>query len=322
VTPPAIFVGIDVSKDRFDVAQRPGGQSWSVPNEDAGLEALARSLAKLTPTLVLLEASGGLETPLVTALLEAQLPTVVINPRQVRDFAKATGQLAKTDTIDAAVLAQFGETIKPEVRILPDAATRELDALVSRRRQLSEMLTAETNRFLRTGPKRVRHDIQVHIRWLRRQLVAIEKDIDDFIKASPAWREKDDLLRGAKGVGPVLSATLLGELPELGRLSRREIAKLVGVAPLNRDSGRFKGQRKIWGGRASVRACLYMPTLVATRHNPMIRPLYERLIAAGKPKKLALTACMRKLLTILNAVVRDGEFRKIVPLTLATQDSC
>jgi len=197
--------------------------------------------------LVLLEASGGLETPLVTALLEVHLPTVVINPRQVRDFARATGQLAKTDAIDAAVLAQFGETIKPEVRPLPDGATRELDALVTRRRQLSEMLTAETNRFLRTGPKRVRHDIQVHIRWLRRQLVAIEKDIDDFIKASPAWREKDDLLRGAKGVGPILSATLLGELPELGRLSRREIAKLVGVAPLNRDSGRFQGQRQIGG---------------------------------------------------------------------------
>lgn len=322
MTPPAIYVGIDVSKDRLDVALRPSGESWSTSSDEHGLKQLSLRLTELAPALVLLEATGGLETPLVAALLECQLPTVVINPRQVRDFAKATGQLAKTDAIDASILAHFAEAVQPEVRPFPDAATRELNALVTRRHQLIEMLTAERNRLLRTAARRVRRDIQRHIHWLERQLEELEKDLDDFIKSSPAWREKEDLLRSIKGVGPVLVSTLLGGLPELGRLDRKGIAKLVGVAPLNRDSGQFQGQRKIWGGRAGIRTGLYMATLVASRHNPAIRELYQRLLAAGKPKKLALTACMRKFLTILNAAVRDGELRAIPALGLANQDSC
>jgi transposase len=316
------FIGIDVSKDRLDVAQRPPGAAWSVSNSEEGIQELVQALAPTQPKLVVLEATGGLETPVVAALLAAHLPTVVANPRQVRDFAKATGQLAKTDAIDAGILAHFAEAVRPEVRPFPDAATRELDALLTRRRQLIEMRTAESNRLLRSAAQRVRRDIQAHLRWLDRQRAELEKDLDDFIKQSPAWREKDNLLRGVKGVGPVLSATLLGELPELGRLNRREIAKLVGVAPLNDDSGKFRGPRRIWGGRASVRASLYMGTLVASRYHPEIREMYQRLLIAGKPKKLALTACMRKLLTILNAIARDNEIREIVPLRLASQDSC
>jgi transposase len=320
LTPP-VYVGIDVSKDELSVAERPG-ESWSLPNTEPGLGDLAQRLKGLGPALVVLEATGGLEVPVAATLVEARLPAVVVNPRQARDFAKATGQLAKTDAIDASVLAHFAEAVRPEVRAFPDAATRELDALVTRRRQLVEMITAERNRLLRSGAKRVRRDIQRHLRWLERQLAELEKDLDDLIKSSPVWREKEDLLRGIKGVGPVLSATLLGELPELGQLDRKAIAKLVGIAPLNRDSGRYKGQRKIWGGRASVRASLYMATLVASRYNPTIRFMYQRLVVAGKPKKVALTACMRKLLTILNAAVREGEFRADMPLRLAKQDSC
>jgi transposase len=322
MTPPAIYVGIDVSKDRLDLVWRPLGESCSLSNDERGLQELSQRLAQLEPALIVLEATGGLETPLVATLLEANLPTVVVNPRQVRDFAKATGQLAKTDAIDAGILAHFAEAVRPQVRPFPDEATRELDALVTRRRQLIEMLTAERNRLLRTAARRVRRDIQRHIHWLERQLAELEGDLDDFVKSSPAWREKEDLLRGIKGVGPVLSTTLLGELPELGRLNRKGIAKLVGVAPLNQDSGQFRGKRKIWGGRASVRASLYMATLVASRYNPTIRDLYQRLLVAGKPKKLALTACMRKFLTILNAAVREGNFRADVPLSLANQDSC
>ena len=322
MTPPPVFIGIDVSKQRLDVAQRPGGETWSVGNDEDGLQDLSRRLSAIEPALVLLEATGGLETPVVAALLEARLSVVVINPRQVRDFARATGELAKTDKIDAAILAHFAESARPEVRPFPDAATRELDALVGRRRQLLEMQTAEQNRLLRTSSKQVRKQIQTHLGWLRRQLLELNKDIDDFIKRSPAWREKDNLLQSIKGVGPVVSATLLGELPELGRLTRREIAKLVGVAPLNRDSGQFKGQRHIWGGRSSIRATLYMPILSAIQHNPTLREHYGRLTAAGKPKRVAQVACMRKLLVILNAAVRDGEIRKMVPRPLAKQHSC
>lgn len=321
MTPPT-HVGIDVSKDQLDIAQRPEVQHWTVPNQERGIAELIKRLERLQPALVLLEASGGLEIPVVAALVEAQIPTVVINPRQVRDFAKATGQLAKTDAIDAGILAQFAEAVRPEPRPFPDEATRELDALVTRRRQLVEMLTAENNRLLRTGPKRVRADIRKHIRWLERELELLEKDLDNFIKASPVWREKEDVLRSFKGVGPVLSATLLGELPELGRLNRKRIAKLVGLAPLNSDSGKFRGKRRIWGGRANVRAALYMPTLTAMRHNPTIRHLYQRLLAGGKPKKLALTACMRKFLTILNAAVREADARSAGPVPLAPQHSC
>lgn len=322
MAPPVSFIGIDVSKDRLDVAQRPKVASWFVANTDEGIQELVQRLASDQPALVVLEATGGLETAVVAALVAAQMPTVVVNPRQVRDFARAIGQLAKTDAVDAVVLAHFAEAVRPEVKPLPDEATRELDALLTRRRQLIEMQVAEKNRLRRTTAQRVRRDIQKHLHWLERQLAEIDKDLDDSIKRTPAWREKDDLLQGVKGVGPVLSATLLGELPELGRLNRREIAKLVGVAPLNRDSGQFKGRRRIWGGRASVRASLYMSALVASRYNPVIRALYQRLITQGKPKKVALTACMRKLLAILNAVARDGRLAANQPLCLASQDSC
>jgi transposase len=320
--PSPVYVGIDVSKDRLDVAQRPAAESWSLANDESGIGELRQKLAVVKPALVVLEATGGLETPLVAGLLGESLPVVVINPRQARDFAKSTGQLAKTDRIDAGILAHFAEAVKPEVRPFPDEATRELDALITRRRQLIEMLTAEKNRLLRTAAQRVRRDLQRHIHWLERQLDELEKDLGNFIQQSPAWREKEDLLRSIKGVGPVLASTLLGELPELGQLNRKEVAKLVGVAPLNQDSGRYQGQRRIWGGRASVRGSLYMGTLVATRFNPAICELYQRHLTAGKPKKVALVACMRKFLTMLNAAVRDGEFRTIVPLRLASQDSC
>jgi transposase len=322
MTPPLSFAGIDVSQERLDVALRPSSESWSVANNEEGLEALQARLAQLEPQLVVLEATGGLEVPVVAALLTAQLPTVVINPRQVRDFAKATGELAKTDKIDAGILAQFAEAIKPEVRPFPDEATRELDAMVGRRRQLIEMRVAENNRLLRTASKRIRGSIERHLRLLNREQKELEKDIDDFIKGSPAWREKENLLQSVKGVGPALSSTLVAELPELGRLTRKEIAKLVGVAPLSRDSGKFRGRRRIWGGRASVRATLYMSILSATTYNPPIRELYQRLLAAGKPKKVAQVACMRKLLGILNAAVRDGQYQQNVPASLAKQHSC
>ena len=244
-----------------------------------------------------------MEMPLTGALMAAQLSTVVVNPRQVREFARATGRLAKTDALDAQVLAQFGEAVKPELRPLPDAATQELSALLMRRRQLVEMLTAEKNR-LGTAASSACPDIQDHIRWLEHRLSDLDGQLAQAIRSSPSWRERDNLLKSTPGVGPVLSTTLLAELPELGSLSRKEIAALVGVAPLNRDSGTLRGRRTVWGGRSQVRAALYMAALVATRFNPVIRAFYQRLQAAGKPNKLALTACMRKLLTILNAMMR------------------
>ena len=250
-------------------------------------------------------ATGGYEAALVAALATARLPIVVANPRQVRDFAKATGQLAETDTIDAQVLALFAERVRPEPRALPDDALTALEDLLTRRRQLVEMLTAEKNRLrLARGP--VRRDLQQHIRFLERRLREVDDDLHTAIKASPVWRVKDDLLQSVPGVGRVVSLTLLAQLPELGRISHKEIAALVGVAPLARDSGTLRGKRLVYGGRAPVRAVLYMAALVASRRNPVIRAFYERLRAAGKPAKVALTACMRKLLTILNAIARDG----------------
>ena len=300
---PGVFVGVDVSKATLDVAVLPTGESWSVPNEDGAVAGLVAELQERHPELIVLEATGGLETRAVVALGQAGLPVVVVNPRQVRDFARATGELAKTDRIDAGVLALFGERIRPEARPLPDAAARELDALMARRRQIIEMLTAEKNR-LDMAAKPVRKGIRDHIRWLERQLGGVEKELDARIEATPLWRAKENLLRSAPGVGPVLSRTLIAELPELGRLNRREIAKLVGVAPLARDSGKLRGRRMVWGGRASIRAALYMGAMSASRCNPAIRAFYLHLVAQGKPKKVALTACMRKLLTTLNAMVR------------------
>jgi transposase len=271
--------------------------------------------------MVVLEATAGMEMPVAAALAAIGLPVAVVNPRQVRQFARATGRLAKTDAIDAQVLAQFAQAVQPPLRPLPDADTQQLNALVTRRHQLVEMLAAEKNRLAQAA-KSVRIDIQEHIRWLERRLIDLDRDLAATVHESPIWRETDNLLQSAPGVGPVLSTTLLANLPELGRLNGKQIAALVGVAPLNRDSGRFRGKRTIWGGRARVRTALYMGTLVATRYNPVIRPFYQRLLAAGKPKKVALTACMRKLVTILNAMVRSQSSWLITDPTLARQDSC
>lgn len=298
-----VFVGIDVSKEKLDVGIRPTAKRLTVANNDSGITNLVDHLRKVNPTLVVLEATGGLELKTVTALATASLPVVVVNPRQVRDFAKATGKLAKTDTIDADVMASFAEAVQPEIRALPDQATEELSALVTRRRQIVEMLTAEKNR-LGTSPRHIRPEIKAHISWLKERLKNLDDSLNKTIRKSPICREKDDLLKSMPGVGPVVSFTLLADLPELGSLNRKQIAALVGVAPFCRDSGTFKGKRTVWGGRANVRATLYMGALAATRHNPSIREFYQRLIRAGKAPKVALTASMRKLLTILNAMVR------------------
>lgn len=312
-----MYVGIDVAKMELVVAVHPAGASagerWSVTNDERGIEKLVKRIkhdALNAPKLIVLEATGGYELACVAALAVAALPVVVVNPRQVRNFARATGQLAKTDRIDADILALFGERVQPEVRELPTEEVQELNALLTRRRQLLEMLIAEKNRFdhvLGLGRKAVKQGIKTHIAFLERQLRMMDSDLGRMIRESPVWRERDDLLQSVPGVGRVLSVTLLADLPELGRLSRREIAKLVGVAPLSRDSGTLRGRRCVYGGRASVRGALYMSTLVATKYNPVIRTFYLRLLEAGKPKKLALVACMRKLLTILNTMVRTHE---------------
>jgi transposase len=315
-----MYVGVDVAKAELVVAARPSDERWSVANDERGARTLAERLKRDAPALVVLEATGGYELAAVAALAAAGLPVVVANPRQVRDFARATGQLAKTDRIDAGVLALFAERVRPEVRPLPNEEAQELDAVLTRRRQLLEMLTAERNRLGQVagrGRRPVKKSLKAHIAFLERELRVADTDLGAMVRASPAWREKDDLLRSVPGVGPVLSLTLLAELPELGRLSRREVAKLAGVAPLARDSGTLRGHRYVHGGRASVRAVLYMAALVATRRNPVIRAFYERLLAAGEPKKLALVACMRKLLTILNAMARSG-VRWEAPNALAT----
>jgi len=298
-----LFVGIDVSKDRLDVAVRPTGEAWQIPYDAQGISSLMALLKERAPHLVVLEATGGMELAVAGELAATQLPMVVVNPRHVRDFARAVGKLAKTDALDAQVLAHFAEAVQPEPRALPDASTQELGALVARRRQLVEMITAEKNR-MRTATQRIRPKVQAHIRWLEENLKDLDQDLGDFLRSSPVWKDKDELLRSTPGVGPVLSMTLLSDLPELGTLNRGEIAALVGVAPFNRDSGTLRGKRKVWGGRGQVRAALYMAALVATRYNPVLRVFYQRLCAAGKPKKVALTACMRKLLTILNAMLK------------------
>lgn len=300
-----MFVGVDVSKAHLDVAIRPTGEAWRESNDEAGQSALVTRLGGLSPTLIVLEATGGYEAALLALLATAQLPIVVVNPRQVRDFAKATGRLAKTDRIDAEVLALFAERIRPEVRELPSEAALELEALLSRRRQILEMLTAERNR-LGTARVTVKADVQEHIRFLQKRLEGVDAELDQRIRQSPLWRAREDLLRSVPGVGPVVTRTLIAALPELGRLTHKQIAALVGVAPLNRDSGTLRGRRTVWGGRASVRGALYMAALVASRHNELIRSFYQRLVDAGKPRKVALVACMRKLLIILNSMLRHG----------------
>jgi len=300
-----VFVGIDVAKTEMVTGLRPSGEVWTVSNDETGIHELLQRLRPHGPVLVVIEATGGYERGVVAALAAAGMPLVVANPRQVRDFARATGQLAKTDRIDAQVLALFAERVRPEPRPLPDDATRTLTALLARRRQILEMLTAERNRLEHAVPA-VRRDLIQHIRWLERRLRDVDHDLDRTVQSSPIWRAKENLLRSLPGVGPVTSRTLIGSLPELGFLNRKQIAALVGVAPLARDSGTLKGKRLVWGGRAPVRAALYMAALVASRRNPALRAFYARLVAAGKPKKLALTACMRKLLTILNAMVKTN----------------
>jgi transposase len=302
-----VYAGIDVSKGSLDVAVRPVGESWQEDNSDKGIRAIVKRIKELGVSLVVAEATGGLEVQVVSALTVDGINVSVVNPRQVRDFAKATGRLAKTDSIDAEVLARFAETVRPEVRPLKDEKERELAELVARRGQVVQMLVAEKNRLGQTGSKAIRKELKAHIAWLERRLGGIDKGIDSAIKDSPVWRVKDDLLRSVPGVGKATSSMLLAGVPELGVLNRRQVAALVGVAPLNRDSGLFKGRRAVWGGRAGVRATLYMATLAAVRFNPVIKAFYQRLREEGKRPKVALTACMRKLIVILNAMVRDGE---------------
>lgn len=297
-----VFVGIDVSKAQLDMALRPEGR-FSASNDEAGFAQILERLKAAPPTLVVLEATGGLEIPITGVLAAAGVPVVVVNPRQVRDFAKATGKLAKTDALDAQVLAHFAEVLRPALRPLPDAQTQALAALLARRRQLVEMLTAEKNR-LSSAHTPVRTSLRTHIAWLERALSHTDRDLAHAIRESPVWREQDDLLQSVPGIGPVGTSTLLANLPELGTLTGKQIAALVGVAPLNRDSGTWRGKRTVWGGRAQVRAILYMSALTATHFNPVIRVFYQRLCAAGKAKKVALTACMRKLLIILNAMMK------------------
>jgi transposase len=302
--PERICIGIDVSKNTLDVATSQQ-EHWSCANDEAGIQELLAALRPRSLELIVLEASGGYEAACVAALAAAQLPVIVVNPRQVRDFARATGRLAKTDRIDAFVLAEFGAKLKPEVRTLKDEQTRELEALLMRRRQILAMLTAERQR-LAMAANVVRRDIKLHINWLVKRLKDSNRDLDNALRASPLWREREELFKPVKGVGKQTVLSLCALLPELGQLNRRELAALVGVAPFNCDSGTLRGKRRCWGGRADVRNVLYMATLSAAHRNPVIRAFYQRLLKAGKPKQLALVACMRKLLILLNAMARDG----------------
>jgi len=304
MNPQEFFIGIDVSKDTLDVAVRPTGEKMVFANTEDSLVMMTDFMKPFSPRLVVLEATGGWERSAVGALAAKGLPVVVVNPRQVRDFAKAKGILAKTDKIDAQVIAQFAESIRPEVRPLKTEEAQKLEALLSRRRQIVQMLTAEKNR-LHSAPVWIRKDIQIHIQWLEKILDKFNKELDRLVKKSPIWQAKDKILQSAKGVGPILSLTLISGLPELGTLNRKKIAALVGVAPLNRDSGKFRGRRTIWGGRSAIRSVLLMATRVGIRFNPVIRAFYERLEKAGKKRKVAETACMRKLLTILNAMMKN-----------------
>jgi transposase len=302
--PEVVAVGIDVAKASLDVAVRPSGEHQQWSNDATGIMGAIAWLRSVHPGVIVVEATGGYEAPVVAELGLAGLPVAVVNPRHVRDFARATGRLAKTDRLDAQVLAHFAAALRPEPRPLPDVQAQELAALVERRREVVAMRTAEQNRQSAARVEPVRARIQAHLAWLDGELANVDDELRQRLRASPLWRERDDLLRSVPGIGPVLSLTLLADLPELGRLSHAQIAALVGVAPLNRDSGTLRGRRAVWGGRAAVRAVLYMGTLRATRCNPMIRHFYDRLLAAGKAKKVALVACMHKLLTILNAMLK------------------
>ena len=301
------FIGIDVAKDRLDVHVRPSDEAFTVTRDSEGLARLMERLRPLDPYLVVVEATGGFEQTLAAALVSEAMPLAVVNPRQIRDFARATGQLAKTDALDAKAIARFAEAIKPEPRPVPDDQARALGELVARRRQIIDMMTAERNRRRQLSSRRLIKSVDRLLAVLQKELAELEADIGESIRGTPAWRERDELLRSVPGIGDVVARTLIADLPELGRLDRKQIAALVGIAPLNRDSGRMRGRRTSWGGRAKVRSVLYMAALVGSRRNPVLKAFYQRLIAFGKPKKLALTAVMRKLLTILNAMVRDNK---------------
>jgi transposase len=300
-----LFVGIDISKDRLDVHTQPTEDGFSLTHDEAGVADLVRRLQGLAPQLVVMEATGGYETTVAAALGSAGLPVVVMNPRQIRDYARATGQLAKTDRLDARIIALFAAAVRPPVRPLPDAQAQQLGEVMTRRRQLVDMLGAEINRRRLLRDQRLRERLNAHIAWLEQALREVEDDLRRLVRGSALWRETDDLLRSAPGIGKVTSCTLIADLPELGHLDRRRIAALVGVAPFNRDSGTMRGRRLVSGGRAQVRTVLYMATLVAIRRNPAIAAFYQRLRAGGRPGKVALVAAMRKFLTILNAIVRE-----------------
>jgi transposase len=298
-----IYVGIDVSKERLDVAVLPSGEKRQFANNEDGMSKLIAKLRKKHPTLIVMEPTGGYEIPVAGALAAEDIPVAVVNARQIRDYARAVGKLAKTDRLDAMVIAEFAQRVQPEVRPLRDEENQEIKAIVSRRRQLTEMLSAEKNRMA-IAPKALKANIMAHIKWLKQEIDDLDSNLRQQIEDSPIWREKDNLLCSVPGIGKVLSATLLAELPELGSLNHRQIASLVGVAPFNRDSGTIRGKRRIWGGRASVRSALYMAAFVGTRYNPVIKAFYMRLLERGKAKKVALVACMRKLLTIINSMIR------------------
>ena len=307
---PQVFVGLDVSKQHLDVAVRPQGRHFVIPNHDRGIKQLIKRLAALTPQLIVLEASGGYEFLVTAALAEAQLPVALVNPQAVRQFAGAAGKLAKTDKIDAQVLAHFAEALRPEPRPLPDRVHQVLKAALQRRQQVVKMIGQEENRLEKTFMPTVRRDIQAHLTWLRQRLKELDRDLDDQIRQSPLWQDRDRLYQSVPGIGPVVSLAVIAQLPELGTLPGKKAPALVGVAPYNRDSGRFRGKRMIRGGRSYLRRMLYMAAVVASRFNPVIRAFYQRLLAAGKPKKLALTACMRKS-TIIQAetifVLNNGQ---------------
>jgi transposase len=310
-----VYVGVDVSGDALDIAVHPRQKARTFKNDDMGISSAVTYLNKLAPIMVVMEATGGIEMPMAAALGASGITVAIVNPRQIRDYARSTGRLAKTDSIDAQIIADFAVAVHPEPRPLTDNQTQELKDITTRRLQLSEMITAEKNRLNRAR-RPVSDHIKSHIAWLEQELEDMNSSMHQLIQESTIWREKDNLLQSVPGVGPILSSTLLAELPELGTLNRKQIAALVGVAPFNRDSGKLRGKRAVWGGRSKVRTALYMSTLVATRYNTVIRDFYERLTVAGKAKKVAITACMRKLLTILNAMVKYRSSWSHIPNTV------
>ena len=312
MTSNAEFVGVDVSKDNLDVASWTSNEYKRFQNDPTGIQELIDWLKTLQAELIVLEATGGLELPFVAELAFEKMPVAVVNPRRIREFARSIGQLAKTDKLDARVIAHFGAATHPEVRKLPTNDEGKLTALITRRRQIIEMLTAEKNR-LHSARFSMKERIETHLSWLESELRNLDNEIAKFIHQSPIWKEKDKLLRSVPGVGPVTSATILAMLPELGTLNRKKIAALVGVAPVNKDSGRRQKKRRVYGGRANVRSVLYMAALSASKHNPRIKEFYDHLIRMGKEKKVALTACMRKLLVILNAIIRVNQNFTLTP---------